>query len=90
MASDKLLTLADVAEALNVTPRTIRNMVRRGELQAIKVGYKLIRFNPNDVAKVLKIMQADRITNHSFLQQPNLPSLLPLRDSVAVFEIPGA
>ncbi len=40
-----LLTKADVARLLNVTPQTVRNMVERGELRAIRTerGWRLFR-----------------------------------------------
>lgn len=40
-----LLTKADVARRLNVTPQTVRNMVERGELRAIRTerGWRLFR-----------------------------------------------
>lgn len=40
-----LLTKADVARRLNVTPQTVRNLVDRGELRAIRTerGWRLFR-----------------------------------------------
>jgi excisionase family DNA binding protein len=40
-----LLTKADAAKRLNVTPQTVRNMVERGELPAIRTerGWRLFR-----------------------------------------------
>jgi excisionase family DNA binding protein len=38
MASDRFLTLADVADVLNITASQTYALVRNGELEAIKVG----------------------------------------------------
>lgn len=38
MASERFLTLADVAEVLNISASQTYALVRSGELQAIKVG----------------------------------------------------
>ena len=37
-SESRLLTVEDVAHYLQFTPETVRSMVRRGELPAIKVG----------------------------------------------------
>ena len=36
--SYRFLTLSDVAELLNVAPAQVYTLVRRGDLQAIKIG----------------------------------------------------
>ena len=38
MAGPRFLTLADVAEVLNTSSAQVYAMVRRGELEAIKIG----------------------------------------------------
>ena len=38
MLNCKMLTIHDVAEQLNVDERTIRELIRKNELRAIKVG----------------------------------------------------
>ncbi|MCW2644104.1 MAG: hypothetical protein QOF87_2625 [Pseudonocardiales bacterium] len=38
MASDRFLTLADVAEVLNISASQTYALVRNGDLEAIKVG----------------------------------------------------
>jgi excisionase family DNA binding protein len=38
MASDRFLTLADVAEVLNISASQTYSLVRNGDLEAIKVG----------------------------------------------------
>ncbi|MGE6740267.1 helix-turn-helix transcriptional regulator [Allorhizobium pseudoryzae] len=46
---DKLLTIKDVAAALQLTPRTIELMVKRGDFPApIKIG-KSTRWRPVDL-----------------------------------------
>lgn len=38
MPSDRFLTLADVADLLNVSPRQVYALVRTGELKGIQIG----------------------------------------------------
>jgi len=40
---DELLTVAEVAEQLKLNQQTIRNMIDRGELAAIRVGQRRVR-----------------------------------------------
>jgi excisionase family DNA binding protein len=40
---DELLTVDEVAETLKLNPQTIRNMVDRGELGAVRVGKRRVR-----------------------------------------------
>ena len=47
----KPFSVATLAQYLDVTPDTIRRMIRRGELPAYRVGGKLLRIRAEDVAK---------------------------------------
>jgi len=38
VSGSQLLSVADVAEALAVHPETVRRLVRRGEVPAVRVG----------------------------------------------------
>lgn len=49
---EKPLTVAEVAELLHVTPETVRRMVRKGHLRAVKVGRNLL-VAPSELAKLL-------------------------------------
>jgi excisionase family DNA binding protein len=42
-ATDDLLTVSDVAEALQVNPQTVRNWIDRGELSALRIGGRRVR-----------------------------------------------
>ena len=46
---DQLLTLQQVAEYLNVSPRTVRRLLLRG-LPSVRLG-RLVRFRDQDVAR---------------------------------------
>jgi excisionase family DNA binding protein len=46
----KLLTLLAVAEALAVSPHTVRMWVRKGKLRPVRVCRKLL-FDPGEVAR---------------------------------------
>ena len=46
----KLLTLAAVAEALAISPHTVRKMVRTGRLKPTRITRRLL-FTPDEVAR---------------------------------------
>ena len=47
---DRLLTVADVAERLNTTPRHVRRLVFERRIAYRKLG-SYVRFHPDDVAE---------------------------------------
>jgi excisionase family DNA binding protein len=47
-----LLTITEAAEFLKVHPTTIRNLIKRGELQSSKVG-NIVRINEEDIVRML-------------------------------------
>lgn len=51
-APTRLLTVAQAAEHLKVTPRTIRRMVARGQLTGYRLG-RLIRIDAGEVDRLL-------------------------------------
>lgn len=55
----KLLRISEVAERLNVHTATVRRLIERGELQAVRIG-KNIRVQPADLDAYI---QAAHITN---------------------------
>ena len=48
----KLLTVNELAEMLSVNQLTVRRMVQRGQLTAVRIG-RAIRFDPDDVEEFL-------------------------------------
>ena len=46
--SEQLLTIQDVVKRLQVSESTVRRMIDRGELRAIRIG-RQIRIKPEDV-----------------------------------------
>jgi excisionase family DNA binding protein len=48
----RLLTLAALAEALAVSPHTIRSWVRKGRLRPIRICRRLL-FHPDEIARFL-------------------------------------
>ena len=44
-----LLTPEQVAQALGRHPKTVLSLVARGELRAVKLGPRTVRFDPVDV-----------------------------------------
>ena len=49
----ELLTISDAAKILSVHKNTIRNMINRGELQAHRIGGRLIRIHKDELATIL-------------------------------------
>jgi excisionase family DNA binding protein len=48
----KLLTLAAVAEALAVSPHTVRMWVRKGKLRPVRICRRLL-FDPQEISRFL-------------------------------------
>jgi excisionase family DNA binding protein len=53
-AQDQFLTVADVAALLKLNQQTIRNMIDRGDLPAIKVGARRVRIRRTDLERFLE------------------------------------
>jgi excisionase family DNA binding protein len=49
----KLFSLAEVAQLLNLSPHTIRSLVRKGKLHPVPICRRL-RFDPVEVAALMK------------------------------------
>jgi len=47
MVDDKYYSPTELAEILNLDPRTVRNLIKKGEIKAIKVGSQW-RIGEND------------------------------------------
>ena len=58
---NKLLTPEEVAEDLNVSPMTVRNWLRGGEIKGIKLAGNLWRVKPEDLQKFID--EAEVIAN---------------------------
>lgn len=50
-ADHRMLTIAQAAERLSVSPRTIRRLIGAGRLPAARIGVggRLVRIHPHDV-----------------------------------------
>jgi excisionase family DNA binding protein len=57
---DQLLTLEQVAARFQLTTRTIRNLVSKGELRAKRVGRRVFRFKPAWIEEYLDGLQPQR------------------------------
>lgn len=49
----RLVTVAEAADLLRVSRKTIQRMRERGDLTTIEVGPRLVRFHPDDIAALL-------------------------------------
>lgn len=54
MSQETLLTTKQVAEMLQVSPCTVRQLSYRGRLQSIKLGYRSMRFRADAVADFVR------------------------------------
>ncbi len=46
-----LLSIPETAEWLGVSVATVRRMIARGEIPALRIGPRLVRIDPDDVKK---------------------------------------
>jgi len=44
-----LVTIKDAAARCGVHPNTIRNLILRGELRAVRIGARIVRINATDL-----------------------------------------
>ena len=49
---DPRLSLADAAAQLGLSTRTITRLAQRGELHAVHIGKKLIRYRTSDIMRI--------------------------------------
>jgi excisionase family DNA binding protein len=61
--ADELLTVAEVAELLKLNQQTIRNMLDRGDLPAVRVGSRRVRILRSDLDAFLA--EGRRLTQRS-------------------------
>jgi len=50
----KLLTLLAVANALSVSPHTVRSWVKKGRLEPLRICRRLL-FDPDEIARFLAV-----------------------------------
>jgi excisionase family DNA binding protein len=54
IAPARALTVREAADRLSVDPKTVRRLVQRGELRAVRVGSKALRILSSDVDALLE------------------------------------
>jgi excisionase family DNA binding protein len=72
-AAEKLLYVAQVAEAMSVTPRHVRDLIRAGEIAVIRTGDDA-RGDRIEPAELRRFMNKRR-TNRSIFEAPECPSI---------------
>ena len=50
----RLLTVAEAADELNVTERFIRKLIAEGDLDAVRVGARIVRIRRTDLEALLR------------------------------------
>jgi excisionase family DNA binding protein len=58
----KLMTLAQVAELLNVKPKTIYDWTHRRRIPCVKLG-RLLRFDQDEIERWVKSKKRDQVLN---------------------------
>ena len=53
MEQVKLLKTAEACERLNISRRTLYEMIREDRIKAVKLGPRTIRFHPEEVERVV-------------------------------------
>ena len=56
MTAERLLTLAEVADLLRVSPHTVRAWVRKGRLQSVPICRRLL-FAPDVVSRFVSVAE---------------------------------
>jgi excisionase family DNA binding protein len=51
---ERIWTLEETAEWLGVTKRTVHNMIKRGQLRAVKTSRSMVRIRPEDLEELLR------------------------------------
>lgn len=67
-----LYTPNEVADALRVTPRTVRNMIHRGDLPAIQLSPRTFRVRASEVAAYVEQSTEQPRRGRGALAQPNV------------------
>lgn len=49
----RMLTVQEVADYLQVTPRAVRSWIKQGKLKAVKIG-RIIRIREEDLSNLVK------------------------------------
>jgi excisionase family DNA binding protein len=66
LMDDELLTVFEVAQQLRLNPQTIRNMIDRSELKALRVGQRRVRVTRSALDEFLGVRRETS-------QQPKQP-----------------
>jgi excisionase family DNA binding protein len=53
------VTTAELAEHLKCSTKTVTRMVERGEIRAVPIGERLVRFDVHEVDRMLSAKVAD-------------------------------
>jgi excisionase family DNA binding protein len=76
--SESLLTVADVAELLGVTPRTVLRRWRRGDLRGYRLfgeGRGPVRFRRDEIERTIESWDAERDVGRGSVTDPDTTSL---------------
>jgi excisionase family DNA binding protein len=56
----RFLSVSEVADELNVTERFVRKLIAQGDLDAVRIGSRLVRIRRSDLDAVLRPMTEPR------------------------------
>jgi excisionase family DNA binding protein len=59
-AEARFLTVAEAADELHVTERFIRKLIANGDLDAVRIGTRLVRIRRTDLEGLIRPVHADQ------------------------------
>ncbi len=78
--TDSTYTPDEIAKMFKISKHTVYELIKRGELQAFKIGNKM-RINPEEVERFKNNSQANQISNTNVVAQPSLSTTIRLTGS---------
>lgn len=68
MNTPRLLTLGEVADALRLSPHTIRKYVQQGKLRPVRICRRLL-FDPRDVERLIDESRQEKCHDRSLIRE---------------------
>lgn len=79
----KLVSIADAAEALAVSPRTVRRYIADGQLDAVRLGRKTLRIKVDSIERLIDAHPGGALRQRRGIRPPRGNKGLPLRGAAA-------
>lgn len=67
-----LLTVQEIAEALKVSEKTVRRLIKRGDLAAYRLGERgQLRVNEDELERYVESQRVKPVAGHKSREEPN-------------------